>query len=134
MALVGLVRCTSVGRLLGVSKEMVVRLAERLGMPIIKASTIGTPGRTGDRTTSPRFLSLENAVALCEAMLPKMANRLAAQRARRQLNRLELDVRRTTANVRHEVVAENQGGTGADEPSTETRPTPPPDKIPIPNL
>jgi hypothetical protein len=110
--LVGLVRVSVVAALLGVSNSLCRRYLRNAGVQPARAPLAGRA-----RNGSPWYVSLEGAVRLIDYMLPRTIERLANQRARQHLGAAERELRRSTANLRHEV-----GGTGSETTPIETGP------------
>jgi hypothetical protein len=112
MALVGLIRVTQVARLLGVCTETVVRWLAASGLPTARAPVVGWP-RTGTGRNSPVYVSLDSALTLVDRLLPSVVDRRVRDRARLQLRRHEQAIRKSTANIKHDLA----GGTGSGIPT-----------------
>ena len=107
VALVNLVRLSVVARLLGVSCHTARAWAAATGVTIIRSPLAG-------RSTlgaSPAYVSVPDAVAIIDRMLPRQVDRAANRRAHARLREQAARLTDSTRNLQHEV-----GGTGSDAP------------------
>jgi hypothetical protein len=102
-----LVRLTTVARMLGVDKRTCESWLSARG-----CSTIRSPLAGRHATNSPRYVSLEGAVALVDALLPGKANRLALARSRAWLRAQAARLEESTRNLEHQI-----GGTRSEAPT-----------------
>ena len=110
MALPGLVRVTTVAKLLGTRPQNVARWCRRLGIPLAqapvrgvpKAKPPGTPGRGG----GPLYLSVSEGARLLDAMMPGLANLAERRDTYVKLRRQATRERATSKNVQNEVMWE----------------------------
>lgn len=105
----GLIRLTTVARLLGLDPDTCEVWLARLNYLPIRAPTVGLPD-SGAR--SPRYVSREAALKLVDLLLPKVVDRAARRRAQRAVSEAVRDLEESTRNIRHAV----GGGTGSGAP------------------
>jgi hypothetical protein len=111
MALVGLVRVTTVARALGTSRVTCQRWLAHLGYEAIKAPVANMPRKTGTGSCSPLYVTLEAGNALIERILGRQVDRLARDRARRALREQARRLEDSTRRIEHV-----PGGTPAEAP------------------
>ena len=105
--LVGLIRLTHLARMLGVDPDTAASWLARINYLPVQRPTIGLPD---SGTRSPRYVSIEAAVRLCDLLLPVVVDRAANARAKRQARLAARALEQRTRNIRH------LGGTGLDTP------------------
>jgi hypothetical protein len=108
MALVGLVRVTTVARALHCDRKTARAWLGRIGYEVIRAPTAWRSARG----SSPAYVTLEGAYALTDALFPRLVDRKARARAREQLREQARRLEDSTRRIEHVPV----GGTGAETP------------------
>jgi hypothetical protein len=111
--LVGLIRVTSVAKVLGVGRVTVLRWLRQMGREPVKCPVLGMQDRTGTGINQPLYVSMATAIRLVDLLLPSMVDRAVAKRMRARLREHGRAQEESSKGVRHGI-----GGTGSGAPTS----------------
>ena len=109
--LVGLIRVTSVAKVLGVGRVTVLRWLRQMGREPVKCPVLGMADRNGTGINQPLYVSMATAIRLVDLLLPSVVDRAVVARMRARLREQGRAQEGSSRGMRHGI-----GGTGSGAP------------------
>jgi hypothetical protein len=109
--LVGLIRVSSVAKVLGVGKVTVLRWLRQMDYRPVKCPVLGMPGRNGTGINQPLYLSMAAAIRLVDLLLHAQVDRAVRKRMRARLREQGRAQETGSQGIRNGI-----GGTGSGAP------------------